>query len=238
MKRLLAKIKNNRLLIVSVFIAFVAGSLSKCITFSDLSQSYDRPLNNAQIACNTMTGDALYSELASLWKSGDKECFLRAIDELQGRKDIETGVRTIREILSDTSAPLSKDDLSRITALNYFIPQVMRGFDGGDVSKYRQYLLDIVVGTTTRAPVRSRAITVLGYYRDDADIELFANIATSDKTNDSELAASVFSLSDSCSAKAREALALVSDSRRLKDYEEKYSQKSALRRLIGECLNR
>jgi len=237
MKRLFEKLKKNRLLIASVFVAFVAGSLSRCITFSDLSHSHDRPPSNTGIACNSMTGDALYSELESSWKSGDKECFLRAIDELQDRKDIETGVRVIGGILTDTSAPLSQDDFSRITALNYFIPEVLRGFDGGDISKYRQYLMEIV-SAENRAPVRSLAITVLGYYRNDADIELFSNIAKNDKAQDSELVASVFSLSNSCSAKAKDALSIVSDSKRLKDYEEKYSQKSALRTLIGECLNR
>lgn len=237
MERSAQKSRRTRLLIVSVLVVIVVGGLSRCITFSDSSQSYDQPKNNAHITCNSVIGNALYSELASLWKSGDKECFLRAMDELQDRKDVEAGVRAIREILSDTNAPLSQDDLSKLTALNYFVPKVFRGFDGGDISKYRKYLLELVRAENS-APVRSLAITVLGYYRDDADIELFTDIAKSDKAHDSELVSGVFSLSNSCSAKAKNALSVVAGSQRFKEYETKYSQKSELRTFVSECINR
>jgi hypothetical protein len=239
MKSMISKLMQNHLLIVCVTIVVVVISLSRCVTFTftDLDESHDQSKDSPM--CNSLAGTSLYSELETLWSKGDKECFLRAITELADRRDKEAGVAAINKILSDNNSPLAQDNQVKVELLNYFVPKVLRGHEGSDVFIYRPYLIELAQ-TGKNTSLRSNAIMVLGYFKNDDDVDLIASAAKEGNLYDySLLVTSVYSLTNNCSVKAKNALKTVVESKRFNEYESKYSGKdSYLLDIAEECIGK
>lgn len=213
------------LVIIVIAILLIQGKFSTEIGIP-ISEKHQNKI------CGDMQGTKIYERLQSEWIKEDRECFLRDMERLYEYKDVSVGMETITQLL-EAQAGLFSDDTAKLEALNYLVPLVLMGNGKKfDVQKYRYYLYDII--QSDDSVKRAKAVMIMGYYRNDADISIFENIVMN--SDDSNLIAGIVALANNCSPKAKEALSRVRGSKNVISYRERYGDKEAVTKLIVGCV--